>query len=369
LWPTDRSSGGYKPVHSGIFSKSTLAPAFIGAGLCLLILRSGFFIGSGFLSLFFLVPLGFIAFKYNFQTAWAAVLLAITGNMLLSILFLSARDIPLQDIFPDLLYFAVMVSLFAWIITPPPGFSAKLSGSMRFIAGSCAGSLMFAVVFLKVTGTPAFTEYVNIMVEALASLYQTSDVVQNALMESLTAELVISTVKSVILRGGSLASCIMLFFFSRLVSFMLVRFSRFSEWNLPHRENGIKYNSGSLKAFHVSPAAIWVLSAALFLVVVARIAKLEIPEIIFWNVLILCAILYLAQGMGILHFFLARPSMPVFLRFLLTLVFVILIFSPVINAVLLGGIVLLGIAENWAPFRALKQNGPPSTPEAGDGGS
>ena len=95
-------------------------------------------------------------------------------------------------------------------------------------------------------------------------------------------------------------------------------------------------------------------------------AKLEIPEIILWNILILCAILYLAQGLGILQFFLARPTVSPSFKLLLSVLFIFLFFSPVINVVLLGGVVLLGIAENWVPFRAPKQNGPPSTPEAGD---
>jgi len=105
------------------------------------------------------------------------------------------------------------------------------------------------------------------------------------------------------------------------------------------------------------------------LVVLSRVARLVVPEIILWNILVLCIILYCAQGLGILQFFLSRPTVPVFLRFFLTVVLIILIFSPAVNAVLLIGIVILGIAENWAPFRAPKPNGPPSTPEGGDRGN
>jgi len=65
------------------------------------------------------------------------------------------------------------------------------------------------------------------------------------------------------------------------------------------------------------------------------------------------------------QFFLSRPSMLPFLRLFLIVLFIVLIFSPVVNVILLVGIVLLGIAENWAPFRASKPNGPSSTPEAG----
>ena len=119
--------------------------------------------------------------------------------------------------------------------------------------------------------------------------------------------------------------------------------------------------------FHVYPAIIWVLSASLLLVVLSRITKLGVIEIILWNILVFCVIMYLAQGLGIAQFFLSRPSMPPFLRLVLVVLFIVLVCSPGINAVLLGCVVLLGIAENWVPFRAPRTNGPPSTPEAGDG--
>jgi uncharacterized protein YybS (DUF2232 family) len=124
----------------------------------------------------------------------------------------------------------------------------------------------------------------------------------------------------------------------------------------------------SLAAFHVNPAVIWVFSSSLLLVVITRKIKFEIPEIILWNILVICSILYLAQGLGIMQFFLARPSMSPFLRLFIIIAFVFVLFSPVLNAFLLGALALLGIAENWLPLRAAKQSGPPSTPEAGGGG-
>jgi hypothetical protein len=41
---------------------------------------------------------------------------------------------------------------------------------------------------------------------------------------------------------------------------------------------------------------------------------------------------------------------------------ILLVFSPGINAAALGVLVLLGIAENWVPFRAPKPDGGSSTP-------
>jgi hypothetical protein len=72
--------------------------------------------------------------------------------------------------------------------------------------------------------------------------------------------------------------------------------------------------------------------------------------------------LFLAQGGGIVLFALNRRALPPVMRFFLNLLILVLIFSPGVNAFVLGGLVLLGIAENWVPFRAPKPDGSSSTP-------
>jgi hypothetical protein len=50
------------------------------------------------------------------------------------------------------------------------------------------------------------------------------------------------------------------------------------------------------------------------------------------------------------------------MRLLGNFLIILVIFSPGINALALAALVLLGIAENWLPLRALKTDGPASTP-------
>jgi len=329
-------------------------PAIIGAGICL------FFVKSGIFSIFFLVPIGFLGFKYNYRMAWYALVLAIPANLIMSLGSASLRSVPFTATLWDNLYFISMALIFALIIAPPPQLNIKLSGAARFMIGSCLGALVFTGIFYRAMISPGFSDYVNYMMRVLVSVYQSSgsDVVQKALLESFTGEAVLKVVKSVLFRGGGLVSCVFLFFLSRQLSLVLVRLS--------FRIKGRVFPAmKTFMVFHVSPALIWVLSLSLLLVVLSRVARLEIPEIFLWNILIICIILYFAQGLGIVQFFLSRPSMLPFLRLFLIVLFIVLIFSPVVNVILFVGIILLGIAENWAPFRASKPNGPPSTPEAG----
>jgi len=353
-------------VFLGIEKRDFLS-ALTGAGLSLFMLK------SGFLSFFFLVPLGFVAYSCRYRVAWLAFLFTLLGNCILTIAYIAGKAIPLGAAGWDFFYYAVMTFIFIWIIAVPPFFSAKISEPVRLIAGSCLGSLLFSFILFRNMDSQIFLEYVKYIVNSLVSVYQSSgaDVVQKAMLETLTPEYVMKMIMAFMLRGGSLVSCVLLFFACSQLSLILVRLSfRLFGKNLQGiilREAKLK-GVNSLAAFHVNPTVIWFFSSSLLLVVFARAIKFEIPEIILWNILVICSILYLAQGLGIMQFFLVRPSISPFLRLLIVIAFVFIFFSPLINAFLFGGLILLGIAENWLPLRVSKQSGPPSTPEAGGGG-
>jgi hypothetical protein len=77
-------------------------------------------------------------------------------------------------------------------------------------------------------------------------------------------------------------------------------------------------------------------------------------EIAAWNVLVLSASLFLAQGIGIVMFFLSRRRLSTLMRFCLGVLAVIIAVSPPLNLAVLGALVILGIMENWLPLRRLK---------------
>jgi uncharacterized protein YybS (DUF2232 family) len=252
-----------------------------------------------------------------------------------------------------------MASIFTWIVAPPPFFPAVPEAS-RLLGGSCLGAIMLTYVFFQAASSPGFSEYIGSLLASLISAYRSSgaDVVGAAMIEGLTAEAALESIKAILLRGGSLVSSVFLFTVCRQISLFSARLSL-------RQGRAALTGINNLAAFHVNPVIIWIFSASLLSVVLTRMTKLLIPEIILWNILILCVILYLAQGLGILQFFLARPSMSPFLRLLFGILLVVMLFSPILNVILFASLLLLGIAENWAPLRAPKNNGPPSTPEAG----
>jgi hypothetical protein len=313
---------------------------------------------SGFLGLFFLVPMGFVAALWNAATARVSVLIAVALHVLSGLgLSLIIPLVP-QDFVLDILYFGVMVSVFVWIIRPPkggPGF-LRIRTAWRLTLGAAAGVSLFMGIAASAGEKSGFTAFARAQSELLSSLSiasSGSDAVRRSLLEQyLTPDRIREIMTSLILRGGGLASCMAVFYVSRFLTLFLA--------GLVRRDR----TWPGLREFRVPPWLIWALSLSLGSVLFGRLVKWQIPEIAAWNVLAVCALMYLAQGAGIVRHFLTCSPISPGLRLFINIAIIFAVLSPGINGILLGGLILLGVAEHWAPLRALKDEGPPSTPAA-----
>ncbi|MDR3122471.1 MAG: hypothetical protein LBU16_01670 [Treponema sp.] len=322
-------------------------PALIGAAVSVGLSRSSFL---GFL---FLLPLGVAAYCYNSKTAWFAAAVSALGNALFCLVvgrFQSYHALP----WADMLYLTVVITVFAWIASPPKrgGGFLRMPTAYRIVAGAVVTSL--ALALCSAWNDQGLRSLFRFQAEALASLYASASGADEEL-RSLTehymnADAILEILQSAALRGGVVASCAALFAASRQLSLVVAALIR------------RKRPEGSLAAFHVRPECVWTLSFSLLAIVAGLYFRIVPLEIAGWNILVLCAILYLAQGVGIAIFFLAR--LPPGMRLAVNLGVVALIVSPGINAAFMGVLILVGFAENWAPFRAPKPNGPPPTPGA-----
>jgi hypothetical protein len=337
--------------------RTALIPALVCAAISVGLMR------SGIISFIFLVPLGFGAFAYNRAGAWFSFASAAILNGAVSLVFAVYYRTGLTGAGLDILYYTVMSLGFTWICSGV--FPAKTDGfgkplfrvrtAYRFILASLAGSLCFLFIGYLTRNSSGLNAIIRSQAEALSSLYISSsgaDAARRSFLEHvLTPDNIVRFMRTIALRGAALVSCFFMFFISRQVSLSLVRILRRKR---PAETQGL-WN------FHVPPYTIWVLSLSLALIPLSNLLKAEIPEISAWNILIFCVMLFLAQGGGIvLYNFKYRPIPPPG-RIMINVLIVIMIFSPGINALALGLLVLLGIAENWLPLRAPK-DGPASTP-------
>jgi hypothetical protein len=310
------------------------------------------------MSFFFLVPLGYAAAVCSPQSARKVLAAAIGLNLILSLGFCLLLKSPPGGQLLLALYYTLMALVFFWIMVPPErGFSIlRVRTAFRFIGASLAGGLMFLLT-AYILGGPGFGSLFRAQAELLSAFFIRSagaDAARYSFLEQYaTPERIMAMMKLAALRGGAVVSALFLFFISRQAALFLAWISR------RIRPGGA---SGGLRGFFAPPPAIWVLSLSLGTILVSRFLAIGPLETAAWNILILCVMLFLAQGGGIVLFTLSRRSMPPVMRLLLNLLILVLIFSPGINAFALGVLVLLGIAENWVPFRVPKSDESSSTP-------
>jgi hypothetical protein len=310
----------------------------------------------GFLGFFFLVPMGIVAALWNTRTAWVSVLAAVASHIVIGLgLSLIIPLVP-RDFVLDIFYFAVMVSAFVWIIRPPeggPGF-LRIRAAWRLTLGAAAGVFLFVGIAVSAGENSGFAAFARAQSELLSSLFVASsgsDAARRSLLEQyLSPERIRELMTSLILRGGGLASCMLVFYISRFITLFLAGLVRRGRtWP-------------GLREFRVSPWLIWAFSLSLGIILLSRLVKWQVPEIVAWNVLAVCALMYFAQGAGIVRHFLTRRPLSPGLRLFVNIAIVFAVLSPGFNGILFGALILLGVAEHWAPLRVIKQEGPPSTP-------
>jgi len=251
----------------------------------------------------------------------------------------------------DILYFTVLALGFTWImagnpVSKNPDFPVfpLVRTVFRFIGASILGALTLIGMIYMLDRDGTFSAFIRSTAELISSVYVNSaDAAQQSILKHLLSpDKITDALKKTALNGGVLASVFFLFFFSRQAAFLAARLSR-------------RYHktAGDLIGFYAPGKTIWLLTICLPVILLCRVVSIKIVEVAAWNLLIICAVIFLAQGGGIIIFTLARRPIPGFIRLLGTVMFIILIFSPGINAAAVGLIILLGIAENWLPLRRI----------------
>jgi hypothetical protein len=317
-------------------------PAVLGA------LFSVFLLRSGLVTVFFLVPLGFVGCSFGRPAVWKAVGAACVLNALCGLGLTLWAGRGLGGLLPDLGYYLLMTAAFAWLVAPPakgPGW-LRIRASYRLILGAVAGAL--GGLWFMALESSGLQGFVRSQAELLSSLYVSSaggDAARRSLLEQeLSPERIIPVFNLILVRGGALASLMAVFFISRQFSLGLGILTR--------RPPAAGVSTGGPRDFHAPPFLIWAFSGSLGGILLFRIAGLGAPETVVWNLLVVCALMYLAQGLGILQVILGRRTMPAIPRIMLNIGIILVVFSPGINAAALGLLMLLGIVEHWVPLRA-----------------
>ncbi|GHV85907.1 hypothetical protein AGMMS50230_15150 [Spirochaetia bacterium] len=300
---------------------------------------------TGFGSFFFLLPLALLAFSAEAKSAWAAGIMGTAFNTIVSLWFYMYRGADLDFARWSALYYAIMALAFTWINAPLGRFWIHLDAPYRMAFAALCCTLVMAPVFLTMTEDPRLRLAIVRQLQALGGFSESPGV------EGPTADELFAAMIRMGLRGGILVSCLVFWWINRQLGLGIIRISRRGNGKLPV----------SILAFHAAPFLIWIFSLSLGAVLLGKTAGLEMLEIGGWNILVLSGTLFLVQGGAVALFYLLK--VPPLIRIIVNLGIIILIFKPGVNAALLGMLLLLGIAENWVPFRVPRDE-PPPTPEA-----
>ncbi|GBU27811.1 hypothetical protein R84B8_01352 [Treponema sp. R8-4-B8] len=322
---TDSPSAAAQERLPGIHKYFPLITLLVCTALSIIFLK------TGLLSLFFLVPIGYViiisgSFMPIFITA------AVANIILIIIQSFSMPDISNTPV--EVLYLTTVLFGFTWIMG-----GKFMRTAYRFVIASS----VCAVIFLIFINSPAssFFEMFSKTVEEFFGGGADSEVhVKNLLFsQTFTPARLMELAKMFLLRGGALISMFFLFFVNRQVAISIVSMVKKQ-----------KIDRG-LTSFSAPANAIWVLSGALATIVLSGIFKMEILATLAWNVFSVCGIIFLAQGAAILMYWMSFKSNG--FRLIINVLIIVVLFSP-LNSFAIAALVLLGIIDNWRPFRIAK---------------
>jgi len=310
----------------GINKYSPIITLFVCTTISLLFMK------TGILSLFYLAPLGYViivtgVYMPVFITAAAA-------NIVIMVIQAFSKIDGIKNMPIEAFYLTTVLLGFTWIMG---------GKGMRTLYRFVIASSVCAVIFLVYINSPSsgFFELFSKTAEELFGAGDSEVQIKNPLFTQVfTPEHLTEFAKMFLLRGGALISMFFLFFINRQMAVAVV--SMIKRQRMDH----------GLTAFYAPANTIWAFSASLATIVLTGIFKVEILGILAWNVFTICAIIYLAQGIGILMYWMSLKSNA--FRLIINVLIIVVLFSP-LNSFALAALVLLGIIDNWRPFRIAKR--------------
>ena len=310
----------------GINKYSPVITLFVCTTLSLLFMK------TGILSLFYLVPLGYVivltgVYMPVFITAAAA-------NIVIMIVHAFSKTDGIKNMPLEALLLTVFFLGFTWIMG-----GKGLRTAYKFIIASSVCAIIF-LIYIN-SPTSGFFESFSKTAEELFGSGDSEIQIKNPLFaQAFTPQRLTEFAKMFLLRGGALVSMFFLFFVNRQIAVSVA--SMIKRQRIDH----------GLITFYSPANTIWAFSASLATIVLTGIFKVELLSVLAWNLFTVCAIIYLAQGIGVLTYWMMLRS-NVF-RLIISVLIIVVLFSP-LNSFAIAALVLLGIIDNWRPFRIAKR--------------
>ncbi len=116
-------------------------------------------------------------------------------------------------------------------------------------------------------------------------------------------------------------------------------------------------NPGALHRFEVPNRLLWPSLLAWAGALATRFVGLGAAEYVVWNFGLICVMLYAVQGLSIMRFLFDRYGFGRVSRAVILGGMILMLFMQGLNVVLVIGIALLGVSENWVEFNRFERSG------------
>ncbi|MCL2229609.1 MAG: YybS family protein [Treponema sp.] len=324
----DLLQDGKNPPGSQL-TRASLMTILICTSLSVIFLR------VGILYLFFLAPLGFAVIATG--SIWHTFIIASVTNVVLSLFIISSAEVTVS-VWSFLLLITALFLAFVWLVG-----SKNFRTLYRLIIASVAGAAAFLIEFFNRDSVfyNSFLETANLFSQTFLMSQETEIAAVNPIFREMTdPQDTMKMISRFLLRGGALLSILALLFINRHLAFSLVRFVK-------RQRNG-----RSLNDFYAPQNTVWFFIGALVTIMMSGSLRVEIMEILAWNVFVVCIVIFIAQGFAVLSNFLERRGTG--FKIGITVLIIALLLSPIM-LVVFGALLILGVLENWIPFRLKKK--------------
>lgn len=328
--------------------KGRLVPVLISGFASAVLLELG-----GLFGFFFPVPIGIMVFAYNTKMALFAACTALVSHIgvffALSLLSEGSHLIAWYLFGWSASGVGVILLLWIWSVSPSSLIGGISTANRFMISAVLVFVFILYGIFMADRANMRHILLTQVKTSVKAAFSAYSEYGGSDIGETDIAS-IIKTGLDFLLKGGGLAFIILFFFLNRQISASLASMFKHSP------------KIAGIASFYTDRRLVWGLSFSILAVVYFKQSAMVEAEIIAWNALTICAILYFGQGVGIIFYFLSKSPRTALTRLVQSLLIAVILITPGVNLLVCGGALILGVAENWVPFRNQDIDGSSSTP-------
>lgn len=329
---------------------------------------------TGFLFFLFLVPMQLLSEKYGFQTFIIGAILVLIAIGVVGLL----RTSPLtgqQEIrrFLLTLEFAFPIFFFLGLGVINWEWKKPIRGLYRLLLAAVVCGVVSVPFFLIISGNETVREFGKKQFSLIAEMVQNAILQEGSEAEVLiNTETLVTTIMESLLRNYLFITFMIISLNWHMGRVLASRFFRQSGTFSAARSSGDGNTTSDggdagrtaypvvreplttkniLLRFSVPDRLVWALLISWAGILLDSVVDLKFFGYLVWNAGLIMMFIYGLQGIGIIRYLFGKYNTPGGIRILFGVVFVILLFWPGLNLIVMIGVPLLGVSEIWIKYR------------------